>query len=335
MTQTLVAMFDSRDDAARARERLLAEGVRDADITLQAGDARDSASATGTTPEESGGIGSWFRSLFGMDDTDEHVVLHDEAARRGATTLTVEARDAAQADRALAVLRAAGAIDLDARAQQWRSEGWQAGALGTGPGTTAGTDAQARAARAAGTVAGGTDVYTTDARGTTRTADTRDAGTTERLPVVEEALAIGRRVVQRGGIRVVTRIVETPVEEDVRLREEHAEVHRHKVDRPATEADLQSMREGTIEVRETTEEPVVAKRARVVEEVDVGKRVSERTETVKDTIRHTEVNVDQVGADERTARESAMASRGKPDPDAATPRDPEVRGTGRRGRRDA
>jgi stress response protein YsnF len=61
------------------------------------------------------------------------------------------------------------------------------------------------------------------------------------------------------------------------------------------------MREGTIEVRETVEEPVVQKVARVTEEIEVGKRVDERTETIRDTVRHTEVEVDEnVAAGRRT-----------------------------------
>jgi hypothetical protein len=58
------------------------------------------------------------------------------------------------------------------------------------------------------------------------------------------------------------------------------------------------MREGVIEVRETAEEPVVAKRARVREEVRVGKQVDERTQNVRDTVRHTEVEVQPLGAED-------------------------------------
>jgi stress response protein YsnF len=46
-----------------------------------------------------------------------------------------------------------------------------------------------------------------------------------------------------------------------------------------------------VEVRETSEEPVIAKTARVVEEVVIGREATERTETVKDTVRREEVEV--------------------------------------------
>ena len=74
-----------------------------------------------------------------------------------------------------------------------------------------------------------------------------------------------------------------------------ARVERRPVDRPATEADLAAFKEGTIEVRESAEEAVVAKKARVVEEVRVGKEVNDRSETITDTVRRTEVDVDKVG----------------------------------------
>ena len=47
-----------------------------------------------------------------------------------------------------------------------------------------------------------------------------------------------------------------------------------------------------IEVTETVEEPVVSKRARVVEEVVIGKEVNERTETVRDSVMRSEVHVE-------------------------------------------
>jgi stress response protein YsnF len=44
-----------------------------------------------------------------------------------------------------------------------------------------------------------------------------------------------------------------------------------------------------LEVRETAEEPVVSKTAHVVEEVIVGRETTERTETVRDTVRREDV----------------------------------------------
>ena len=122
------------------------------------------------------------------------------------------------------------------------------------------------------------------------------------VPVVEEELLVGKRQVQRGGVRVYSRVVETPVEETVVLQEEHAVIDRHPVNRPVTEADLDKMRTQSIEITETTEVPVVGKSARVVEEVLVSKEASERTEHITDTVRKTEVEVEQIRADENSTK---------------------------------
>ncbi|WP_028998437.1 YsnF/AvaK domain-containing protein [Azohydromonas australica] len=114
------------------------------------------------------------------------------------------------------------------------------------------------------------------------------------IPVVKEELQVGKRVVSTGGLRVYARTVETPVSETVQLRQEHVQVERRPVDRPATAADLADLKDRTIEVRETAEQAVVAKTARVVEEVRVGKTVEQRTEQVSDTVRSTEVEVERI-----------------------------------------
>ena len=139
----------------------------------------------------------------------------------------------------------------------------------------------------------GADAARARGRAGTREVETGDV----KVPVVEEELQVGTRQVQRGGVRLYTRVTERPVEETVRLRDETVHVERHPVDRPATEADFAAATERTVEVTETDEEAVVRKQARVVEEVVVGKAQEERTETVRDTVRRTEVEVEPVGAE--------------------------------------
>jgi uncharacterized protein (TIGR02271 family) len=118
-----------------------------------------------------------------------------------------------------------------------------------------------------------------------------------KIPVVEEELQVGTRQVRRGGVRLYTRVTERPVEETVRLRDETVHVERRPADRPATEADFAAAHGRTVEVTETDEEPVVRRQARVVEEVVVSKDVQEQTETVRDRVRRTEVEVEPVGAE--------------------------------------
>lgn len=114
------------------------------------------------------------------------------------------------------------------------------------------------------------------------------------LPIVEETLHVGKREVQRGGVRVFSHVTERPVEETVRLREEHVTVQRNPVDRALDPQDRTAFKEGTFEVRQRAEVAVVAKEARIVEEVVIGKQVNERTETIRDTVKRTEVQVEQL-----------------------------------------
>lgn len=113
------------------------------------------------------------------------------------------------------------------------------------------------------------------------------------LPVVAEELTVGKREVDRGGVRVFQRTVEEPVSETVNLREEHVVLDRRPVDRAVTDADRVAAGQ-TLELVETDEVPVISKTAHVVEEVRVGRVVSDRNETVSDTVRHTEVDIDPI-----------------------------------------
>jgi uncharacterized protein (TIGR02271 family) len=137
-------------------------------------------------------------------------------------------------------------------------------------------------------------------RGQTNTATTNTTARAEgsaSIPVVEEQLQVGKQVVETGGARLRSRIVERPVEETVRLREEHVHVERTPVNRPATEADFNTFREGEIEITERAEVPVVGKQAQVVEEVSIGKETTERAETIRDTVRKTDVEVERLDTD--------------------------------------
>ena len=80
-------------------------------------------------------------------------------------------------------------------------------------------------------------------------------------------------------------------------------IERRHVDRPATEADLAGFQERTIEVAETAERAGRHKTAHVVEEVVVGKQVHTDTQTVEDTVRRTEVEVERGGVRRRPQRQ--------------------------------
>ena len=132
-------------------------------------------------------------------------------------------------------------------------------------------------------------------------ANTSNEGETV-IPVVNEELHVGKREVETGGVRLRSRIVERPVEEQLRLREERVTVERTPVDRPATTADLQNFKEGEIEMTEHAEVADVTKQARVVEEVKISKEVNERTENISETARDTQVDVENISKSDTKKR---------------------------------
>jgi uncharacterized protein (TIGR02271 family) len=111
------------------------------------------------------------------------------------------------------------------------------------------------------------------------------------IPVVEEELRVGKREVPAGRVRISTHVIEEPVVEEISLRTEQISVERRPATQPIKEPDEALFKERTIEVTATTEEPVVAKQARIVEEVVVRKEAQAHTETVHDTVRKTDVDV--------------------------------------------
>jgi len=155
---------------------------------------------------------------------------------------------------------------------------------------------------------GGTNVFSSSS---TNTSTTRNVASTNTqtanvdrsvntsgnvIPVIEEDLQVGKREVETGGARVQTHVTEKPVEERVTLREEHVNVERHPVNREVTDSDLANFREGEINVTTRAEEAVVGRQARVVEEVEIGKNVTEHEETIRDTVRRTDVDVEETDA---------------------------------------
>jgi stress response protein YsnF len=116
------------------------------------------------------------------------------------------------------------------------------------------------------------------------------------IPVVEENVQVGKKEVETGGIRLRSKIVEEDVTENLKLRDEKVRVERTPVNRPANEGDL---KEENIEMTERTEVPVVSKEARVVEEVRLNKEVEQRDETIKETVRKTKVDVENIEGKER------------------------------------
>lgn len=116
----------------------------------------------------------------------------------------------------------------------------------------------------------------------------------ETVEIVEETFSVNKPKVATGGVRVTSKVTERPVEETVTLREEHVGTERRPADRTLTADEASAaFEEKTIERMGTKEEVEVRKEARVTGEVVVNKDVQEREETVRDTVRSTDVKVEE------------------------------------------
>ena len=254
---TITAFYDSVADAEAAASVLRDGGFDRSAIKIHEQSSSTSTDAARNDLQGDDG-GGFFASLRDLFVPDEDRYTYAEGIRRGGALLTVHA---SERDDQLAIdlLERTGAVDLETRQSEWQKEGWSGQqAAGTGERTT------------------------------------RTEGGEEHIPIVEEQLRVGKRQVNRGSVRIRSYMVETPVEEQVTLRDEHVTVERHAVSGGSVGPD--AFRERTIEVTETDEEAVVDKSARVTEEVVVRKDAEQHTETVSDTVRRTEVEVD----DDRT-----------------------------------
>jgi uncharacterized protein (TIGR02271 family) len=273
-TSNVVGVFDDYSAAERAARELADNGVPRQSIQIQSNFMTGAAGRSEHPDADSaheGGISGFFRRLFGSDEPDEYAGHYAEAVRRGSAVLCapVPAQDV---ERVAAIMNDNGAVDIDRRVGAYRQSGYETYDPEASP-------------------------YSHDESVQERERFS-DAERGASIPVVEEELQVGKRPVVRGGVRIYSRMVERPVEEDITLREEHVRVERRPVDRPMNPSDVSRLRDQSVEVTETAEEPVVSKRARVKEEVIVGKETTERTERIRENVRHTEVNVDDL-RDER------------------------------------
>ena len=282
---TIIAVFRNESDAQGAVRDLETAFIPRNDIYLES--SQNTASSTGLgsrTAAHEGGVTGWFKSLFGDEDETEQTG-YQQALGQGNVMLTIDANDN-QLETIADALERHSPVDVHRE------------------NSSAQTATAARTA-AMGTTAMGATASTATAPAAART----QTGQAESIPVIEEELKVGKRRVMRGGIRVYSRIVEQPVEEQIGLEEEKVHIERRAVNRPVDATDLQAGRDQVIEVEEYAEEAVVSKQARVVEEVVVGKDATQRTETIRDSVRHTEVDVEQL-AGNTTATGAGMARTG-------------------------
>jgi uncharacterized protein (TIGR02271 family) len=263
--ETIVAVYDTAAHADAAVQDLQAGNVPPSAITRH-------PSGTGVPSESTrSGPGFW-SSLFG-GEPDHDTAVYDRSVESGSHVVSVRVPEA-HVSGVVSILDRHNPIDIDERAT-----GYGLGAVGTT--TTMAREPLGAAAR-----------------------DTAPQGGEERLQLAEEQLSVGKRLVNRGTTRIRRFVVETPVEESVTLHSERVSVERRPVAGEARVADA-DFTDKVIEVTETDEEAVVAKTARVKEEVVIRKDVAERVETVRDTVRREDVEITNDGTVEAERTQGA------------------------------
>ncbi len=271
MTQeTIVAAFDTEAHAQAAARDLEAAGVPASDISRHpdstAGQSRTTTMASQAAPAHKE-PGFWGR-LFGADDqaytqdatyTQDRTV-YDRTLDTGGSVISIRIANVEQdGDRIMQILERHNPLDIDERAVSYGA---------TTP--------------SAGYAAPRAD-YETPRTGAM-------TGNDETIQLAEEQMQVGKRLVNRGTTRIRRYVVETPVEENVSLHSESVSVERRPVSGTGT-VGQDAFTDKTIEVNEMSEEAVVGKSARITEEVVVHRDVSDRTETVRDTVRKEQVEV--------------------------------------------
>ncbi len=257
MANTVVGLYDDNATAKQVVQALKDEDFGRNDVHLI---------STGTSEGmfDSDLVGALSSRGVPMDEAE----FYAEGVRRGGSLVMTHAPED-RAEEAAGIMSVHRPVRMPERRAAWEEEGYVA------------YDPEA-------------EPYTAQQAETERTRYRgEEAGEEVSIPIVEERVKVGKRAVNRGGIRIHSHVEERPVEEQVRLRDEEIDVERREADRALSEEEAdEAFRDQDIEMTETDEEAVVEKEARVTEEVVARKRATEREETVRDTVRHTEVDVE-------------------------------------------
>lgn len=312
MAKTIVGLYDEHQEAKRAHETLIDHDFNRSDVSLIDSDHGDSEDI--------------IQSLIDAGVSEGDAKSYAEGVNRGGNLVFVKTDDD-NASQAVSLMNQFHPVDLEHRMDTWRSEGWRGSEIRGRSSKSLDRDIETRdsargifdkdKARTSssgkagmGTTAGGeqddilmggsqkSGQYSDKDRSKKGDTTQKGAQQKEKLEVTEEELHVGKRTVKgEGGIRARTYVTERPVEEDIRLREEHVNVERRPVDKEVSDIEGDAFKEEEMEFTEIREEPVVEKRTRVVEEIILTKDVSERTETVKDTVRRKDVDIEKLSSD--------------------------------------
>lgn len=281
--ETIVAVFETRsaaDDAARALEAI---GIPRSAIERHSKEQprTEPAKQRDSLPPSTGFF--FWDMMFAAATPHRDRPAYDRNIERGATVLAVTVSEE-EGDKVMSVLESRSPVELDQHAD--RDDASEES------GVNEGREARARQ------LAKRTEETSTRGRETPRRREEENANEGEGvIPLAEEELRVGKRLVNRGTTRIRRYVVETPVEKTVSLRDERAVVERRcpVTDEPTGE----HFTEKTVELTETSEVPTVEKSARLKEEVVIRREGREREELVEDTVRREEIDVERVEQEKR------------------------------------
>jgi uncharacterized protein (TIGR02271 family) len=271
--RTIAAMFDNVAEADRAIEALVTLGLPRGNIERH---QQPMTSESQQAPDRDEG---WWESLKRLFMPAEDLHTYREGIRRGGVVVTVRVSEM-ENDRAIDIMEDNGAIDIDQRSSEWRSQGWAPGSIPTAAAAPATSEPE--------------NMQRTTGVSSDQPARATAPSDEVRIPIAREELRVGKREVAQGAVRVRAYVVERPVEEQVALLHETVSVERRPVSSPesAVGGDVDAFQEKTVEVVETDEEAVVSKTPQIIEEVVIRKDVEQETRTVSDSVRETKVDVE-------------------------------------------
>jgi uncharacterized protein (TIGR02271 family) len=290
--EKVIAVFDSPAHAQNAARALQSAGFSSADISTVTNET-----LLGRGVKAAAADAGFWRKLFDSEVEANDARLYSQTVGSGGSVLTLRVPDN-QVEKAMSVLNTHTA---SMAAQSGAAPALRAAAAGAGMGATALASSTGSAASTSGRTAP-VPPLRADAPIRTEKGD-------EVVRLAEEYINVGKQQVRTGVTRIRRFVVEKPVEAQVTLHEEHATVARRAVtDSPAVQ-DV-DWTERTIEVQEVAEQPVISKSARIAEEVVIHKEGSDHVETVKDTVRRQQIDIERTDA----GKVSAEASRTGIDP---------------------
>ncbi len=278
MAKNVVGLFENQSDAQGALSDLQSAGFSSDNVNVLRG---------------ASGASSGIFDQLGIPQQDASIYM--QGIQSGGAMVILQQLSDSDANRAADILDRHNIVDINS--------------VGQGFGQTSSTTGFTQTEQTTTTSTAGMSTGATTGMGTgSRRSSSYQGGETV-IPIVEEQLEIGKREVEGGGVRVNTHVEQVPVNEQVSLRDEEVHVERRRVNQPLDAATAgTAFQEGTFEVTETDEQAVVSKEARVVEEVVVSKDVQQRTENVQDTVRRTDVDVEEVGGTRTTRRTDDSSS---------------------------